>query len=85
MFESRANVRHMIGDLHETLRGWLLEAPTECVHGHQFGPNRVLVGHQPCTCQGSHMGWTCRACDETLFWPPVGATCSVLNGAARVR
>lgn len=75
----------MIGDLRETPKGWAIQPPTECVNGHQLGPHQVLVGHQPCTCRGSHMGWTCRECDETFYWPPVNPACSVLQGAARVR
>lgn len=75
----------MIGDLRETPRGWAIQPPTECVNGHQLGPHQVLVGHQPCTCRGSHMGWTCRECDATFYWPPTNPKCSVLQGAARVR
>jgi hypothetical protein len=55
--------------------------PTECVNGHQLGPDRVLVGHQPCTCLGSHMAWTGRTCDATFYWPPANPECSVLTGA----
>ena len=74
----------MIGDLHETPRGWRLQPPTECINGHQLGPNRVLVGHQPCSCQGSRAG-TCRVCGETFYWPQTNPLCSVLAGAAQLR
>jgi hypothetical protein len=74
----------VIGELVQTSKGYELQAPTECINGHQFGSNRMLVGHQPCTCRGSHIGWTCRECDETFFWPPTNPLCSVLAGAARV-
>jgi hypothetical protein len=70
----------MIGDLHETPKDWVLEAPTECINGHPPGPNRSLVGHHPCTCQGSHIGWTCRTCNETFFWLPTDPLRSVLAG-----
>jgi hypothetical protein len=75
----------MIGELVQTRTGWAVDAPTECVNGHPFGPNRVLVGHQPCTCRGSHIAWTCRTCDATFYWPPTNPLCSVLTGAATVR
>lgn len=31
-------------------------------------------------CRGSHMGWTCRVCDATFYWPPTDQGCSVLAG-----
>lgn len=68
-----------------TAKGWELLAPTECINGHPLGPNRTLVGHQPCDCRGSHMGWTCLVCNETFYWPPTDPTCSVLTSAATVR
>lgn len=75
----------MIGDLVQTVRGWELQAPMECVNGHPLTAGKTLVGHQPCICRGSHMGWTCRICESTFYWPPTDPTCSVLVGAARVR
>jgi hypothetical protein len=75
----------MIGDLTRTRAGWAIEPPTECQNGHLLGPGQVLVGHQPCTCRASHIGWTCLKCDATVYWPPVDPGCSVLVGAARVR
>ncbi|MCW2689882.1 MAG: hypothetical protein JWR37_4772, partial [Mycobacterium sp.] len=71
--------------LTETGAGWAVQPPTECVNGHPLGPGLVLVGHQPCDCRGSHLGWTCRICDATFYWPPTDPTCSVLSGAAAVR
>jgi hypothetical protein len=75
----------MIGDLIQTRAGWTLQPPTECIYGHPLGPEQVRVGHQPCTCRGAHIGWTCRICDATFCWPPTNPTSSILSGAARVR
>jgi hypothetical protein len=77
--------RNVIGELHETPKGWLLQAPTECINGHPLGPGRMLVGHQRCTCRGGHLSWTCLTCDATFYWPPTDPGSSVLAGAARVR
>jgi hypothetical protein len=68
--------RAMIGDLHETLGGWVLEAPTEYVNGHPLGPRKVRVGHQPCTCRGSHLGRTCGA---TVYTPARGTQCRLVD------
>lgn len=75
----------MIGDLVPTARGWEMEAPTQCPNGHRLGPNRCLVGHQPCHCQGSHTTWTCRQCDTTIYYPPITPECVLLHGPAAVR
>jgi hypothetical protein len=75
----------MIGELVQTAKGWELQAPSECVNGHPFTPGQMLVGHQPCTCQGGHTVWTCRECDAMFYWPPTDPLCSVLSGAAAVR
>jgi hypothetical protein len=54
----------VIGDLVQTTNGkWIIQPPSRCPSGHQFGPNRALVGHV--TCLG-HTTWTCRTCDETV-------------------
>jgi hypothetical protein len=47
----------MIGELTETAAGWAVQPPNECVNGYALGPGQVLVGHQPCDCRGSHLGW----------------------------
>lgn len=70
----------MIGELRPTPKGWAVTPPSECINGHPLGPGEVLVGNEPCTCQGGHMGWTCRRCGETFLWPPESPVCTVLNG-----
>lgn len=57
-----------------------LDAQTECINGHPLDPVQVLVGNYPNTCRESHIGWTCRACDATFYWPPTKPLCSVLMG-----
>jgi hypothetical protein len=75
----------VIGELHETPRGWVLEGPAECANGHRLGLGRYLVSRQPCSCAGGHLMWTCRQCEDTTYWPPVDPTCSLLHGGAHVR
>jgi len=53
--------------------------------GHRLGPNRALVGRQPCSCCGGHMTWACRQCGAVVYAPPIGPRCRVLHGAAAVR
>lgn len=64
--------------------GWIVRPPTRCPAGHDIGPGRVLVGHQPCSCRGGHTTWTCE-CGGTVYGPPVGEACRILAGAADVR
>jgi hypothetical protein len=49
------------------------------------GGNRVLVGHQPCSCRGGHTSWTCLECGATVYGPPLHVDCRVLAGPAAVR
>ncbi len=45
-------------------------APDHCPHGHPFGPQKVLVGSQPCLCAGvPHRTWQCVECQSVLVWP----------------
>jgi len=57
------------------------------MNGHEFGPGRALVGHQPCLGHGDggHTTWTCRECDQTVYGPPLNTHCTTLNGPATVR
>lgn len=59
-------------------------APQRCPRGHQLGPNRMLVGHQPCAgnCHGGHITWACLQCDAVMYSPGLGAGCRLLDGAA---
>ena len=34
---------------------------------------------------GGHTTWTCRACDQTVFGPPLNKHCHTLDGPAAVR
>ena len=45
----------------------------------------MVCGVRPMFATVRHLGWTCRVCDATFFWPPTDPTCSLLSGAARVR
>lgn len=74
-----------LGDLVPcTTGGWMVIPPKFCPRGHQLGPNRMLVGHQPCAglCGRGHMTWECMACYTTTYWPPLGAGCRLLDAAA---
>jgi hypothetical protein len=64
--------------------GWMILPPRHCPNGHQLGPNRVLVGHQPCSggCHGGHTTWECSSCNAIAYSPGVGAGCRLLDGAA---
>lgn len=45
-------------------------APSRCPNGHALGPQRVLVGTQPCLCAGMpHRTWHCVTCTTVLVWP----------------
>jgi hypothetical protein len=35
--------------------------------GHRLGSNRPLVGRQPCSCSGGHIGWACRQCGAVVY------------------
>jgi hypothetical protein len=35
----------MIGDFHQTPKGWVLDAPTQCINGHSLGPGRAFRVH----------------------------------------
>ena len=75
----------MASALRRTDRGWVVEPPTVCPNTHRLAPGQVLVGNQPCTCRGGHLGWTCRLCGATSYLPSVRVDCSLLVGAAAVR
>ncbi len=45
-------------------------APSRCPAGHGLGPQRVLVGTQPCLCAGMpHRTWQCVTCAVVMVWP----------------
>jgi hypothetical protein len=48
-------------------------APERCPNGHEFGPNRVVVGWLPCQCtegRAGHRTYWCRTCRVTVYVPP---------------
>ena len=55
-------------------------------NGRTLRPNQVLVT-QPSTCWGTAGGapWTCGACDETVYGPPLNTHCTCLDGPPRAR
>jgi hypothetical protein len=79
--------RPEIGDLVQTTAGtWIIRRPSRCPNGHEFGPNKALVGYQACLGHGGgHTTWTCRQCDETVYGPPLNTHCTTLDGPATVR
>jgi hypothetical protein len=76
-----------VGDLVRSTSGaWMVRAPQHCPNGHPLGPNQALVGHVACLGHGGgHTTWTCRACDETVYGPPINTHCTALEGPATVR
>jgi hypothetical protein len=78
--------QRMIGDLIQTKKGWITEAPTHCPDGHKLKPGQVLVGFQPCggAHPGGHTSWSCR-CGASVYAPALGSACRVLHGAAGIR
>jgi hypothetical protein len=76
-----------VGDLVRSTAGaWIARPPQRCPRGHWFGPNRVLVGHQPCgSCRGGHTTWACLECGGVVYGPPITAGCQILVGGAAVR
>ena len=74
----------MLGELVQTTAGkWITHPPTRCPNGHTLGPGEVLVGHQACLGHGGgHTTWTCRACDQTVYGPPLNTHCTTLAGPA---
>lgn len=45
-------------------------APAHCPAGHALGPQKVLVGTQPCQCAGiAHRTWQCVTCATVMVWP----------------
>lgn len=70
-----------------TTGGWMVYPPSHCPNGHRLSAGQVLVGHQPCGGLGhhGHMSWECLQCNAVRYAPGVGAGCSLLDGAARVR
>jgi hypothetical protein len=78
---------NMLGELVQTTAGkWIIQPPSRCPNGHEFGPNRALVGYQACLGHGGgHTTWTCRECDATVYGPPLNTHCTCLDGPAAVR
>jgi len=58
--------------------------PEHCPNGHRLGPNRTLVGNQPCDC-GRDMYWACRTCDAGIYAPELTESCGLLHGPAAVK
>src|ERR1700758_1097975 len=59
-----------VGDLVRCTNGaWMVRPPARGPSGHRPGPDRVLVGHPPCSCRG---GPTSRECNAVVYAP--GAT-----------
>ena len=77
----------VLGELVQTTAGkWITHPPTRCPNGHEFGACRVLVGYQACLGHGGgHTTWTCRTCDQTVYWRPLNTHCTTLDGPATVR
>jgi hypothetical protein len=77
---------HEVGSLVRSTGGeWMVRPPQRCGNGHQLTPGHVLVGSIACTCgEGRHLTWLCD-CGSTRYGPPLGVSCSVLNGPAAVR
>lgn len=72
-----------VGELVRTTAGtWITKPPQRCPNGHDLGPGRVLVGHVACMGHGGggHTTWTCQACDETVYGPPLNTHCQVHTG-----
>jgi len=44
------------------------------------GRPQACLGHA-----GGHTTWTCRACDQTVYGPPMDTHCTALEGPAAVR
>ncbi|MVU77437.1 hypothetical protein GPX89_09270 [Nocardia sp. ET3-3] len=64
-------------ELVETATGWVKPAPIFCPQGHQFGPDRTLVGWQACRgpgCDG-HTAHTCQTCGEAVYSPALREGC----------
>lgn len=59
---------------HYRLEGMTLVelSPTHCPNRHQLGPNRCLVGRDPCGCSDEHhhRTWQCTTCWAIACWPP---------------
>lgn len=74
-----------VGDLVRGVDGaWMVRPPTRCAAGHELGPNRVVVLHQPCGC-GGHTTWCCVTCGDATYSPSLTEGCRVLAGPAAVR
>lgn len=67
-----------------TTGAWMVRPPQRCGHGHELGPGRVLIGHQPCGCgrRGGHMTWACALCGEVIYAPELRSECRPLAGPA---
>jgi hypothetical protein len=62
------------GRLYPSTGGMSEPVPTTCHRGHPFGPHRVTVGHEPCTC-GGHRTYTCVECADVVQWPEPSPAC----------
>jgi hypothetical protein len=58
--------------------------PKLCPNGHQLGPGKMLVGHQPCAgyCGSGHTTWSRNECGESIYHPPTAAGCRLLDATA---
>jgi hypothetical protein len=74
-----------VGELVRCTDGrWMVRPPERCPRGHQLRADRVLIGHQPCSCVGGHTSWTCLECGAMVYGPPLAPDCRVLAGPAAV-
>jgi hypothetical protein len=60
-------------ELVQTTAGKWIYPPTDTLpHGHNLGPNQILVGHQACLGHGGgHTTWRCHRCETTVYGPPL--------------
>jgi len=76
----------VLGELVQTTAGkWITHPPTRCPNGHRLGAGQVLVGQQACLGHcGGHTTWTCRACDATVYGPPMNTRTARPSKGARL-
>ena len=80
-----SDCRNRVGELALSTSGeWTVRPPQRCGNGHLLTPGHVLVGSMVCACGERQFTWLCD-CGYTSYGPPLGVSCSILDGPAAVQ
>ena len=73
---------NFVGDVVQTLAGWVVVPPTACPAGHDYDEPGWSVSSVWCTCNGRHMQWRCH-CGQSIYAPQPGQDCRIRDRGPR--